>query len=1571
MARKQLLALALVLLGVFSASPVRAQTSGAPVITVQPQAAAVPMGGNTNFSVTASSSTPMTYQWRLNGFNLPGGTDSTLNLYDVLPSSRAEQGVYDQYDVVVANSAGSTVSKSAPLIVQLPVVIASQPQSQNVQLGQSVMFMVSAMGDAPLYYQWRFNGVPLTDTNANGTNYPITRAQFANAGAYDVVITNGSGGTTSQVATLQVQATNTPTIYAPSNVVATCTSPAGAVVTFAVRVIDRYAPSPSLTVVPPSGSQFPMGTTQVTCTAVDSLGNSNTVFFTVQVMGSCDEGCIQITCPGDIQATLGNVAAVPVQFNVTGTNVCTGQACPVLCSPPSGTAFPLGTNLVACVASAGGSSKGCSFNVIVTGPAPPVLTTPAFIEVPVQGTNAASQPGATVNYQVTASDSANLKIAISNYPPSGSFFVMGTNTVNCVATDPLGNSTTKSFEIIVDPPVICTGENWGFECGFAGWEPSGTAFAYPPVTGDLLTVKRIPMLVSQIETNVGGDYWQDVFYPVGHKGQRWVCTANVPEWNAGGGPSDDLFSEALLGTLVSKQFVIQHPYITFLIGGQKDAVNLRVEFLTDMVPGTPTVTIDGTVYSIIDFRTGDGQELMRRDWFDASAFMGKNARVRIMDNSRVGHLNVDDFQFQDVAPSSQLVSVGLKQYPAVVQYLGEYYDWDAPVWGFVDMHAHPMSNLGFGQKLIHGQPDGGSSDPTNIGIGLDNCNCDHGGWGLDNTCGDYFRQLLVGGTDDGGPDPHQEGWDSNPLKEFRKWPVFSSLTHQQMWYDWMRRTYNGGERVIVALAVNNRLLATASKGVPGAPHDDQTVADLQIGELKNFVGRHSDFLEIAYDPFQLRDIVRRNKLAIVIGTEIDDIGDFARNPLIQPYNIGGRLDQYSRQAVQTEIQRLYSEGVRYVFTVHLADNKFGGTPAVNDMLNIGSKFLNGQALSVENAPPSDNIQFWLSDLDFTQYISGSEQAALTAALLLGGPLIPLIEPVIESIVPGLALVPPGTGGAMIAPLLPLVTIAVIGAEIDPNGMLNLLLGVAGVDASDAHDIVNANLLPLPGNYPHYPDKTAAPYGVRNARGLTDLGAFAVQEMMKLGIMLDVDHMSEHTLDAVMNIATNVPGGYPLNSGHNSFREMVLAPAENHRTPAQLEQIRQLGGLMGVGWENAKDGSFTRAFSDIIPAPQFSTSHVANDCAGTSKSWAQFYLYALEKLHGRNVAFGTDADGMIQFPGPRYGGQSAYGLEQNNVGLRPAQIEAQGAAAPDGVAYTPTYGHPLLTAAFTGRGVDPGGETDPPHHSQGYEYNKAQATFFAAIPIFYWEIANMFAGETQDQVNSDLEAYENALSGDNPNTRHTKEYAFGMVDGYMGWNTGSDFFDGDVGTCQQLGKSIYLSQIAHTAPLSDVLNDSGKLARYQDLLVVWNHFQRALGPNTPMIRCQTDFKQWDVNFEGVAHYGLLPDFLQDLSNVGVQPRDMSVLFHSAEGFAEMWTRAQTASAYFVPQFYGPVQPDGAGGLVFTFTRGDQQASVQENGDVTNPSGWVPATVTQYITNRISVSFRVPANNHVRFYRLLVQ
>ena len=83
----------------------------APVITQQPQSQTNVIGSNVTFSVTATGTPPLTYQWLFNAGSISGATNST---YTILNAQTNNAGTYD---VVVANSGGSVTSAPANLIM--------------------------------------------------------------------------------------------------------------------------------------------------------------------------------------------------------------------------------------------------------------------------------------------------------------------------------------------------------------------------------------------------------------------------------------------------------------------------------------------------------------------------------------------------------------------------------------------------------------------------------------------------------------------------------------------------------------------------------------------------------------------------------------------------------------------------------------------------------------------------------------------------------------------------------------------------------------------------------------------------------------------------------------------------------------------------------------------------------------------------------------------------------------------------------------------------------------------------------------------------------------------------------------------------------------------------------------------------------------------------------------------------------------------------------------------------------------------------------------------------------------
>jgi uncharacterized repeat protein (TIGR01451 family) len=157
-----------------------------------------------------------------------------------------------------------------------------------------------------------------------------------------------------------------------------------------------------------------------------------------------------INCPTipPVDNTPASLCSVVVTYGTPTTSgncadLETGQTPPVVCSPPSGTAFPVGTTSVVC--SSGGNS--CSSQVTVHDIRPPVqptITCPANVTVNETFLGAGS---ATVNYAAPTTTGNCVTVTCS--PPAGSSFPVGTTPVACTGTDASNNSVACSFDVAV------------------------------------------------------------------------------------------------------------------------------------------------------------------------------------------------------------------------------------------------------------------------------------------------------------------------------------------------------------------------------------------------------------------------------------------------------------------------------------------------------------------------------------------------------------------------------------------------------------------------------------------------------------------------------------------------------------------------------------------------------------------------------------------------------------------------------------------------------------------------------------------------------------------------------------------------------------------------------------------------------------------------------------------------------------------------------------------------------------------------------------------------------------------
>jgi sugar lactone lactonase YvrE len=137
------------------------------VITTQPINLTVAQGYPASFTVAASGTVPLSYQWLKNNVAISGATSATYSIATVAATDAAS------YTVIITNAAGSLISSAATLTVQAFNVLAA---NQNVIAGKSAAFMTGVnLGST----QWQVS----TDAGVTWTN-------LSSSYTYDGVTTN-------------------------------------------------------------------------------------------------------------------------------------------------------------------------------------------------------------------------------------------------------------------------------------------------------------------------------------------------------------------------------------------------------------------------------------------------------------------------------------------------------------------------------------------------------------------------------------------------------------------------------------------------------------------------------------------------------------------------------------------------------------------------------------------------------------------------------------------------------------------------------------------------------------------------------------------------------------------------------------------------------------------------------------------------------------------------------------------------------------------------------------------------------------------------------------------------------------------------------------------------------------------------------------------------------------------------------------------------------------------------------------------------------------------------------------
>ena len=200
------------------------------VLQPEPQLSATE-GANVQLKVAAASAGPVGYQWRWNGYDIPGARDALLALNQVDPSQSG------QYSVVVFNEAGFVISSASVLQVNWLPVILAQPISQAPPGNGSATFSVLVSTSGKAVYQWFFNGEEVP--GATNSSLAQSNLGLAQNGDYRVLVTDRIGSVWSESASLAVLVK--PVILAqPQSVIAV----AGDTVSFSVTVSPNHPSLP-------------------------------------------------------------------------------------------------------------------------------------------------------------------------------------------------------------------------------------------------------------------------------------------------------------------------------------------------------------------------------------------------------------------------------------------------------------------------------------------------------------------------------------------------------------------------------------------------------------------------------------------------------------------------------------------------------------------------------------------------------------------------------------------------------------------------------------------------------------------------------------------------------------------------------------------------------------------------------------------------------------------------------------------------------------------------------------------------------------------------------------------------------------------------------------------------------------------------------------------------------------------------------------------------------------------------------------------------------------------------------
>jgi hypothetical protein len=405
-----------------------------PGVTVQPPPpvqATGPGGATVNFSVSATDivdPSPTVSCSPSSGSTFPRGTTPVSCTARDLSGNASAPATFNV-----------NVVDLTPPSLNVPAPITADAVGPG---GAAVPFSVSATDLVDL--------APTVSCTANsGQTFPLGTTTVS------CTAKDASGNTSApSTFTISVVDRGAPTVKTPGTITVEATGPSGAAATFVVSASDAVDPSPSVTCDKTSGATFPLGTSQVSCTAKDASNNTSApAAFSVNVVDTTPPQLKSM--PADITAEANSFAGSKVNFlSPTAVDIVDGPMPNVGCSPGSGSTFPLGVGTVTCSSTDSRGNRGsATFKVKIVDTTPPVIIPPGDTSVYAttdSGSYALDQgPIEAFAHGGHASDIADPHPVVSSNHPI--FFGVGTTTVTFTARDASGNKASATAKLTLLP----------------------------------------------------------------------------------------------------------------------------------------------------------------------------------------------------------------------------------------------------------------------------------------------------------------------------------------------------------------------------------------------------------------------------------------------------------------------------------------------------------------------------------------------------------------------------------------------------------------------------------------------------------------------------------------------------------------------------------------------------------------------------------------------------------------------------------------------------------------------------------------------------------------------------------------------------------------------------------------------------------------------------------------------------------------------------------------------------------------------------------------------------------------